>query len=78
MSITVGGQKQLASQIEQGESMKKDLKFDLRTVVGVVLAAAVFFAYVANVRPVSWFDALVGLIFGVATFVIVKKFAGFK
>ena len=78
MSITVGRQKQLASQIEQGESMKKDLKFDLRTVVGVVLAAAVFFAYVANVRPVSWFDALVGLIFGVATFVIVKKFAGFK
>ena len=78
MSITVGRQKQFASQIEQGESMKKDLKFDLRTVVGAVLAAAVFFAYVANVRPVSWFDALVGLIFGVATFVIVKKFAGFK
>ena len=58
--------------------MKKDLRFDLRTVVGAVLAAAVFFSYVTNVRPVSWFDALVGLIFGAATFVIVKKFAGFK
>ena len=34
--------------------------------------------FVANVRPVGWFDSLVGMILGVVVFIVVKNFKGFK
>jgi hypothetical protein len=50
------------------------MKFN--TIVGIILGALVFLFYVSNVRPVGWFDSVVGLTLAIIVFVIVKKFKG--
>ena len=54
------------------------MRFSIRTIIGILLGVAIFYAYVSNVRPVSWFDSLVGIILAVIVFVVVKKFKGLK
>ena len=54
------------------------MRFSVSTVIGIVLGVSAFMFFVFNVRPVGWFDSLVGMIFGVIVFVVVKKFRGFK
>ena len=60
--------------LEQEEIMK----FSISTILGIILGATIFIFYVSNVRPVGWFDSLVGIILGVIVFVVVKRFKGFK
>ena len=38
----------------------------------------VFMFYVSNVRPVGWFDSLVGMVLALIAFLVVKNFKGFK
>jgi len=52
------------------------MTFSVRTIIGIILGVSVFIFYVSNVRPVSWFDSLVGLFLGVTIFIVVKKFKG--
>ena len=54
------------------------MKFSINTVVGIILGAAVFLFYVSNVRPVGWFDSVVGLTLAIIVFFTVKRFTGFK
>ncbi len=54
------------------------MKFSISTILGIILGATIFIFYVSNVRPVGWFDSLVGIILGVIVFVVVKRFKGFK
>ena len=54
------------------------MKISTSTVTGIVLGVSTFLFFVSNVRPVGWFDSLVGMILGVIVFVVVKRFEGFK
>lgn len=54
------------------------MRFSISTIIGIVLGVSTFMFYVSNVRPVSWFDSLVGLILAVVVFTVVKKFKGLK
>ena len=54
------------------------MKIDISTIIGIVLGVSTFMFFVSNVRPVGWFDSLVGMILGVLVFIFVKKFKGFK
>jgi len=54
------------------------MKFSISTIIGLVLGISAFVFYVSNVRPVGWFDSLVGMILGVIVFFIVKNFKGIK
>ena len=54
------------------------MKFSISTIIGIALGVLTFLLYVSNVRPVGWFDSLVGMILGVIVFVVVKKFKGLK
>mgnify|MGYP006211326311 CR=1 FL=1 len=52
--------------------------FSKNTVLGVLLGGATFLFYVSNVRPVGWFDSVVGLTLAIIVFIVVKRFKGFK
>jgi len=39
-----------------------------RTLIAIVFGALSFYLYVSNVRPVSWFDSMVGMIIGLPSF----------
>lgn len=54
------------------------MKISISTIIGIVAGVFTFMLYVSNVRPVGWFDSLVGLILGVVVFIVVKKFKGLK
>ena len=54
------------------------MKFSISTIIGLVLGISAFVFYVSNVRPVGWFDSLVGMVLGVIVFFIVKNFKGIK
>ena len=54
------------------------MRFSISTIIGILLGISTFIFYVSNVRPVSWFDSLVGLILGVVVYIVVKKFKGLK
>ena len=54
------------------------MRFSISTIIGIFLGVSTFMFYVSNVRPVGWFDSLVGMILGVIVFVVVKRFKGFK
>ena len=54
------------------------MRFSKRTVFGIVLGVAAFAGYVSMVRPVSWFDSLVGMILFGIVFFVVMRFQGFK
>jgi membrane associated rhomboid family serine protease len=54
------------------------MRFSISTIIGIFLGVSTFMFYVSNVRPVGWFDSLVGMILGVVVFVVVKRFKGFK
>ena len=53
------------------------MKFSIQSLVAIIIGVAIFLFYVSNVRPVGWFDSLVGLILGGIVFYAVKKFRGF-
>ena len=57
---------------------EKKMTLSTRDVLGIILAGAMFYAYVSNTRPVSWFDSVVALLLSVAVFWVVKTFKGFK
>ena len=54
------------------------MRFSISTIIGIFLGVSTFMFFVSNVRPVGWFDSLVGMILGVIVFVVVKRFKGFK
>tara|TARA_B100000959_G_C14790553_1_gene545393 strand:- start:307 stop:471 length:165 start_codon:yes stop_codon:yes gene_type:complete len=54
------------------------MRFSYLTVIGIILGVSVFIFYVSNVRPVGWFDSLVGMVLGLIVFIVVKRFKGFK
>ncbi len=54
------------------------MEFSIKSIIAIASGIFVFFLYVSNVRPVGWFDAVVGLIFAVIAFFIVKNFKGLK
>ena len=54
------------------------MRFSISTIIGIFLGVSTFIFFVSNVRPVGWFDSLVGMILGVIVFVVVKRFKGFK
>ena len=55
-----------------------NMRFSISTIIGDVLGAATFVSYTSLVRPVDWFDSLIGMILAVIVFVVVKKFKGLK
>ena len=54
------------------------MRFSISTIIGIALGVSTFMFYVSNVRPVGWFDSLVGMILGVVVFIVVKNFKGLK
>ena len=54
------------------------MRFSISTIIGIFLGVSTFIFFVSNVRPVGWFDSLVGMILGIIVFVVVKRFKGFK
>ena len=54
------------------------MKFSISTIVALILGVSAFAFYVSSVRPVGWFDSLVGMIIGFIVFIIVKNFKGIK
>ncbi len=54
------------------------MEFSIRTLIGIALGVSIFIFYVSNVRPVGWFDSLVGIFLGVVVFIAVNRFKGFK
>ena len=50
----------------------------IKTLIAIILGIFVFYLYVSNVRPVGWFDSVVGLLLGLLTFIFVKTFKGFR
>ena len=54
------------------------MRFSISTIIGIFLGVSTFIFFVSNVRPVGWFDSLVGIILGIIVFVVVKRFKGFK
>ena len=54
------------------------MRFSISTIIGIVLGVSTFMFYVSNVRPVGWFDSLVGMVLGAVVFVVVKTFKGVK
>lgn len=59
-----------------GESWK--MKISIKTIAGIILGALAFLLYVSNVRPVGWFDSVVGLTIAIIVFFAVRKFKGVK
>ena len=57
---------------------EKKMRFSISTIIGIILGVSTFMFFVSNVRPVGWFDSLVGMILGVVVFIVVKNFKGFK
>ena len=54
------------------------MRFSISTLVAIGLGAMTFLFYVSNVRPVGWFDSIVGMILAVIVFFVVKRFKGIK
>jgi len=54
------------------------MRFSISTIIGIILGVSTFMFYVSNVRPVGWFDSLVGMVLGAVVFVVVKTFKGVK
>ena len=54
------------------------MRLSISTIVGIILGVSTFLFFVSNVRPVGWFDSLVGMILGIVVFAVVKKFKGLK
>ena len=54
------------------------MRFSISTIIGILLGVSTFIFFVSNVRPVGWFDSLIGMVLGVIVFLVVKKFKGFK
>tara|TARA_B100001059_G_scaffold202088_1_gene209864 strand:+ start:1020 stop:1184 length:165 start_codon:yes stop_codon:yes gene_type:complete len=54
------------------------MRFSISTIISIILGVSAFIFYVSNVRPVGWFDSLVGIIIGFIVFLIVKNFKGLK
>lgn len=54
------------------------MKISIRDLAGVIVGVTLFFLYVSSVRPVGWFDSVVGLILAGVGFYFSKKIKGFK
>jgi uncharacterized BrkB/YihY/UPF0761 family membrane protein len=54
------------------------MKISIKTLISLILSVSVFYLYVSNVRPVGWFDSLIGMFLAAVVFVFVKRFKGFK
>jgi len=54
------------------------MRFSISTIIGIILGVSTFIFFVSNVRPVGWFDSLIGMVLGVIIFLVVKNFKGFK
>ena len=54
------------------------MRFSISTIIAIILGVTAFMFYVSNVRPVGWFDSLVGMIIGVIVFIVIKNFKGLK
>ncbi len=54
------------------------MRFSISTLIAIGLGIMTFLFYVSNVRPVGWFDSIVGIILGVIVFIVVKRFKGIK
>ena len=54
------------------------MRLSISTILGIILGVATFMFYVSNVRPVGWFDSVVGITLGIIVFVASKKFKGFR
>ena len=54
------------------------MKISIKTIAGIILGALAFLLYVSNVRPVGWFDSVVGLTIAIIVFFAVRKFKGVK
>ena len=54
------------------------MRFSISTIIGIALGVSTFIFYVSSVRPVGWFDSLIGMILGVVVFIVVKNFKGLK
>ena len=54
------------------------MRFSISTIIAIAFGVMAFLFYVSNVRPVGWFDSIVGMILGIIVFVVVKRFKGIK
>lgn len=54
------------------------MRLSIRDILAIVVGVLMFYFYVSNTRPVSWFDSVVGLMLFAVGFVFVKRFKGFK
>jgi uncharacterized BrkB/YihY/UPF0761 family membrane protein len=54
------------------------MKISIKSFISLILSIAVFYLYISNVRPVGWFDSLVGMFLAVIVFILLKRFKGFK
>tara|TARA_B100000902_G_C26637557_1_gene587490 strand:+ start:162 stop:326 length:165 start_codon:yes stop_codon:yes gene_type:complete len=54
------------------------MRFSISTIIATAFGVMTFLFYVSNVRPVGWFDSIVGMILAVIVFFVVKRFKGIK
>jgi uncharacterized BrkB/YihY/UPF0761 family membrane protein len=54
------------------------MKISIKTLISLIFSISTFYLYVSNVRPVGWFDSLIGMFLAAIVFFVVKRFKGFK
>ena len=54
------------------------MKISIKTFISLILSVLAFYLYVSNVRPVGWFDSLIGMFLAAVVFIAVERFKGFK
>ena len=54
------------------------MRISIKTIIGAISGFLVFILYVSNVRPVGWFDSVVGIILASVIFITVINFKGLK
>ena len=54
------------------------MKISIKTLISLIFSISTFYLYVSNVRPVGWFDSLIGMFLAAIVFLVVKRFKGFK
>ena len=54
------------------------MKISFKSILGIIFGVSAFMFYVSNVRPVGWFDSLVGILLGIIVFIVIKRFKGLE
>ena len=54
------------------------MDISIKTIFAIIFGALGFLFYVSNVRPVGWFDSVVGLTIAIIIFFVIRNFKGIK